>query len=140
GLAPLLSGLLAQYAPWPLHLSFIVYLVVLCATALLVWFTQETVRLRGGAQLDFRPKLSVPAGIRAQFVAPAITGFGLMALVGFYSALVPVILSHDLHIDNHAAAGALFFGLALVVAVVIVATQPLASRSAMLWSLALMIP
>jgi MFS family permease len=53
---------------------------------------------------------------------------------------MPVILSHDLHIGNHAAAGALFFGLAIVVAAVIVATQPLDSRIAMLASLALMIP
>jgi MFS family permease len=140
GIAPLFSGLLAQYAPWPLHLSFVVYLVVLAAAALLIWFTPETVRPQGAAGLNFRPKLSVPAAIRAQFVAPAITGFGLMALVGFYSALMPVILSHDLHIGNHAAAGALFFGLAIVVAVVIVATQALNSRTAMLWSLALMVP
>jgi MFS family permease len=140
GIAPLFSGLLAQYAPWPLHLSFVVYLVVLAAAALLIWFTPETVRPQGPAGLNFRPKLSVPAAIRAQFVAPAITGFGLMALVGFYSALMPVILSHDLHIGNHAAAGALFFGLTIVVAVVIVATQALDSRTAMLGSLALMVP
>jgi MFS family permease len=140
GIAPLFSGLLAQYAPWPLHLSFVVYLVVLAAAALLIWFTPETVRPQGPAGLNFHPKLSVPAAIRAQSVAPAITGFGLMALVGFYSALMPVILSHDLHIGNHAAAGALFFGLAIVVAVVIVATQALNSRTAMLWSLALMVP
>jgi hypothetical protein len=98
------------------------------------------VRPHGGARLSFRPKLSVPAGIRAQFVAPAITGFGLMALVGFYAALMPAILSHDLHIANHAAAGALFFELAAVVAVVIVATQTLGSRTSMMASLALMIP
>src|SRR5262249_1972784 len=73
-------------------------------------------------------------------VAPAITGFGLMALVGFYAALMPAILSHDLDIKNHAAAGALLFELAIVVAMVIVATQMLASRTAMLLSLALMVP
>jgi MFS family permease len=139
GIAPLLSGVLAQYAPWPLHLSFAVYLVILCGAAALVWFTQETVRPAGGA-VDLRPHLSVPGDIRARFVAPAITGFGLMALVGFYSALMPAILSHDLHIRNHAAAGALFFELAVVVAAVIVATQSLASRTAMLLSLVLMIP
>src|SRR5262249_27230908 len=91
-------------------------------------------------RLGFRPKLSLPREIRTQFVAPAITGFGLMALVGFYAALMPAILSHDLHVESHAAAGALFFELATVVAVVIVATQTLASRTAMMSSLALMIP
>jgi len=140
GIAPLLSGVLAQYARWPLHLSFIVYLVTLCAVATLVWFTQETVRHPDLDRFTIRPKLSLPQKIRAQFVAPAITGFGLMALVGFYAALMPTILLHDLHIESHAAAGALFFELAMVVAVVIVATQKLISRAAMMLSLALMIP
>jgi MFS family permease len=140
GLAPLLSGLLAQYAPWPLHLSFIVYLVILCAVALLIWFTQETVRPGRLDSAALSPKLSLPRQIRAQFVAPAITGFGLMAMVGFYAALMPAMLSRDLHIASHAAAGAMFFELAVVVAAVIVATQTLPSRTAMLASLALMIP
>ncbi len=139
GFAPLLSGLLAQYAPWPLHLSFIVYVVILCAVTALVWFTQETVRHKDTDYLRIRPKLSLPREIRAHFVVPAITGFGLMALVGFYAALMPAILSHDLHIKNHPGAGALFFELATVVAIVIVATQALTSRIAMMSSLGVMI-
>lgn len=140
GLASLVSGALAQYAPWPLHLSYVVYLVVLAVVAALVWSTQETVQDRDPGRIEWRPNLSLPREIRTQFVAPAITGFGLMALVGFYAALMPTILSHDLQIKNHAAAGALFFELAVVVAVVIVATRNLESRTSMLWSLALMIP
>lgn len=102
GLAALLSGLLAQYAPWLLQLSFVVYLVLLCATAALVWFTPETAVHPDPGPLEIRPRLSLPREIRGHFVAPAITGFGLMALVGFYAALMPAILSHDLHIKNHA--------------------------------------
>jgi MFS family permease len=139
GLAPLMSGLLAQYAPWPLQLSFVVYLVILAAAAALIWFTQDTVRNPDPGDISMRPKLSLPRD-RAQFVAPAVTGFGLMALVGFYAALMPAILSHDLNIKNHAAAGALFFELAAVTAGVIGATQSVASRTAMLSSLGLMIP
>lgn len=139
GLAPLFSGLLAQYAPRPLQLSFIVYLVVLCAVAALIWATHETVQHPDVSRLRLRPKLALPREIRTLFVAPAITGFGLMALVGFYAALMPTMLSHDLHIKNHAAAGALFFELAMAVAVVIVALQVLASRIAMLSSLGVMI-
>jgi MFS family permease len=93
GLAALVAGLLAQYAPWALHLSFMVYLVVLGAVAILIWFTLETVAHPDMARLIIRPRLVLPQGIRAQFVAPAITGFGLMALVGFYAALMPTILS-----------------------------------------------
>jgi predicted MFS family arabinose efflux permease len=139
GIAPLVSVVLAQYAPWPLHLSFVIYLVVLCAVAILIWSTHETVDSDAG-NFSIQPKLSLPREIRAQFVAPAITGFGLMALVGFYAALMPSMLSRDLQIKNHAAAGALFFELAIVVAFVIVATRAVESRLAMLWSLGLMIP
>jgi MFS family permease len=140
GVAPLFSGVLAQYAPWPLQLSFIVYLIIVCAVAALIWSTRETVQHPDFGRVSFRPKLALPREVRALFVAPAITGFGLFALVGFYAALMPAILSHDLHIKNHAAAGALFFELAAVVAAVIVATQMFASRTAMMASLALMIP
>jgi MFS family permease len=138
----LVSGLLAQYAPWPLHLSFVVYLVALLVTGALVFFARETVahRLQRFAQLSLRPRLSVPRALRAQFVAPAVTGAGAMALVGFYAALAPSILAQELHEPNHAVAGALFFELAIVLAASIVATQKISSRSAMLWGLALMLP
>jgi MFS family permease len=87
-----------------------------------------------------RPQLSVPAEIRAQFVAPAVTGFGAMALVGFYAALAPSLLPEHLHETSHAAAGAVFLELAAVVSASIVATQSLSSRAAMLWALGLMLP
>jgi MFS family permease len=73
-------------------------------------------------------------------VAPAVTGFDAMALVGFYAALAPSVLVEHLHETSHAAAGALFFELAIVASGTIVATQEVPSRTAMLWALALMIP
>src|SRR5207237_9182653 len=91
-------------------------------------------------QISMRPRVSVPSEIRARFVAPAVTGFGAMALVGFYAALAPSLLAEQLHEASHAAAGAIFLELAVAVAASIVATMSLSSRIAMLWSLALMIP
>ncbi len=141
-IGPLLTGLLADYAPWPLHLPFVVYLVLLALSAVMVLRTHETVE-RPGARLSdisLRPRVGVPRAIRAQFVAPAIAGFGAMALVGFYAALAPSILAQNLHQQSHVVAGALVFELGIVVAATIVLTQALASRTAMLWSLVLMIP
>jgi hypothetical protein len=63
-----------------------------------------------------------------------------MALVGFFAAIGPTMLAQDLHVTNHAVAGALFFELAVIVAATILATQSLPSRVAMLIGLALMIP
>ncbi|RWF45864.1 MAG: MFS transporter [Mesorhizobium sp.] len=141
GFGSLISGLLAQYEPWPLRLVFIVYLMALAVVAVLVWRTRETVAKPGGlGRISMRPHLSVPEKIRTRFVAPAVTGFGAMALVGFYAALAPSILAQQLHETNHAVAGALFFELAIVAAASIVALMRMQSSKAMLAALALMIP
>ncbi|RWN38901.1 MFS transporter [Mesorhizobium sp.] len=141
GLGALVAGLLAEYAPWPLRLTFVVYLAVLALVAALVWRTRETISQPGKlADISMQPRFSVPGEIRAGFVAPAVTGFGAMALVGFYAALAPSILAQQLHVTNHALAGALFFELAIVAAVTILVTTRLSSRNTMLAALALMIP
>ena len=142
GIGALTAGILAEYLPLPLRLPFIVYLLALVAVSALVWSTLETVSRPASniGQISMRPRLLVPSEIRAQFVAPAVTGFGAMALVGFYAALAPSLLAEQLHEASHAAAGAVFLELAVAVAASIVATMSLSSRVAMLWSLALMIP
>ncbi|RUW25971.1 MFS transporter [Mesorhizobium sp. M4B.F.Ca.ET.215.01.1.1] len=141
GLGALVSGVLAEYAPWPLKLTFVLYLALLALVTLLIWRTRETV-LRPGrlSDVSMRPRLSVPADIRAAFVAPAVTGFGAMALVGFYAALAPSVLAQQLHVTNHAEAGALFFELSMVAAATILLTVRLSSRITMLAALALMTP
>jgi MFS family permease len=142
GIGALMSGLLAEYAPSPLQLPFIAYLLAVIPVLVLVCLARETVArpVRDIKAISTRPRLSVPSEIRAQFVAPAVTGFGAMALVGFYAALAPTILKEQLHVASHAAAGADFLELALVVAATIVATRSLSSRTAMLSALALMLP
>jgi MFS family permease len=141
GTGALASGLLAEYEPWPLRLIFAIYLAVLVLITLTIWRTRETVARPGRlSDVSIEPRLSVPATIRAGFVAPALTGFGAMALVGFYAALAPSILAQQLHVTNHAEAGGLFFELSIIAAITIVGTTWLSSRSTMLAALALMIP
>src|SRR5215831_20870830 len=43
GIGALVAGVLAEYAPWPLQLSFVVYLGVLAIVGALVWLAPETV-------------------------------------------------------------------------------------------------
>jgi MFS family permease len=141
-LGPLIAGLLAQYAPWPLHLSFVVYLAAIAVVAGLIWRTEETVArpARGFSGISLRPRIGVPAAIRGKFIAPAVAGFGAMALVGFFAALAPSILAQELHETSHAAAGALVFELAVVCTATVLLTHNLASRAAMLWGLGLAVP
>lgn len=142
GVGALVAGMLAEYAPWPLQLPFIVYLAVLVIVGALVWLAPETVAepQRSIGSLSIKPRASVPSEIRTKFVAPAVTGFGSMALVGFYAALAPTLLANELHVTSHAVAGTIFLELAIVVAGTIVLTRSLSSRTAMLAALALMLP
>jgi MFS family permease len=137
----LIAGILAQYAPWPLRLPFIIYIAALVVVTALICRTRETIaHPRGLQRISVHPNVSVPAEIRAEFMAPAVTGFGAMALVGFFAAIGPTVLAQDLHVTNHTVAGAFFFELAIIVAATILVTQSLPSRTAMLIGLTLMIP
>ena len=142
GIGALVAGLLAEYGPWPLQLPFIVYLVTLFAVAALVRFARETVAQPRASmrELSIRPRASVPPEIRTKFIAPAVTGFGALALCGFYAALAPTLLAEHLHVTNHAIAGAILLELAAFVAGTSVRTRSLTSRNGMLLALALMLP
>lgn len=137
----LLAGYLAQYEPWPLQLSFVVYIVALAPLALMVRATPETVsHPRKLRQLSLRPRLGLPASMRSRFIAPAAAAFGTFSLIGFYAALAPSLVKERLHIDNAALGGAILGELFVVSALALIATRRLASASAMRWGLALMLP
>ncbi|HEX2567635.1 MAG TPA: MFS transporter [Burkholderiales bacterium] len=137
--APLLAGLLAEYAPAPLHAPFVVYFVVLAAAALATVGARETVE-KGERRVSLRPRVGVPKGIRMRFLSPAATAFANFALIGFYAALVPTLLARDLQIGNKAAAGAIACELFAVAALGVYATRAVTSRTAMLAGASLLIP
>jgi len=135
------AGCLAQYAPWPLELTFVVYLFALAALAVLLWPTPETVVSRvAPRELSLRPRLGVPRSCRRRFVAPAITAFGTFSLIGFYAALAPSVLKERLESANLAVAGALVGGLFLVSALAMILTRGLGAARAMLGGLLLLLP
>src|SRR5262249_53131499 len=117
GLGALAAGLLAEYVALPLRTPFMTYLALLVLVAAGVAFARETVDrpLRAFTQVSVRPRAGVPSSIRIRFVAPAVTGFGLMSLVAFFAALAPSILANELHETSHAVAGAIFLELAAAV-------------------------
>jgi MFS family permease len=137
----ILAGCLAQYAPWPLRLVFVIYVAILLLLMLVMRFVPETVehpRSLGEAQL--RPRIGVPRSIVGRFIAPAATAFGSFALYGFYAALAPSILKNDLHESNRALGGGVVFELCIVSLLTLLATRRLGSRAAMMTGLVLLIP
>ncbi|MFJ5226817.1 MFS transporter [Streptomyces sp. NPDC088400] len=109
GCGPLLAGLLAQYAPWPLRLPFLVHLALVAVAAVLTWFLPETVknpkrrpRLRPGG-------LTVPPEVRGVFVPSALAAFAGFALLGLFTAVAPTFVAQTLDVPNLAVSGAVVF-------------------------------
>ncbi|HEY7641564.1 MAG TPA: MFS transporter [Steroidobacteraceae bacterium] len=140
-LGPLVSGLLAQYAPAPLQLPFLIYFVVVAITAVFITRSPETVSTNApGASAQGGSSISVPRSIRAGFIAPAVTAFTMFALYGFYFSLAPSVLTESLHESNRAVGGAVVFELGLVSAATILVTRRMPSRTCMLLALVLILP
>jgi MFS family permease len=138
---PLLGGLLAQFAFWPLQLPYYVYLVLLFAIAVAILFAPETVaKPKRLTELSLRPRLGVPQNIWLQFVSPAVTGFATFALIGFYSALIPNLLRDNLHLPAPLLAGAIVCELFGVAAITILSTGKLGSQATMFSALGLLLP
>jgi MFS family permease len=138
---PMIGGLLAQFAPWPLRLPYLVYLVLLCAIAVAILFVPETVtNPKRFGEAALRPRLGVPRPIRLQFVSPAVSGFATFSLIGFYAALIPNLLGESLHQSAPTVAGAIVCEVFGIAAITILSTAWLGSQAAMFGALALLLP
>jgi MFS family permease len=138
---PLLSGLLAQFAFWPLQLPYYIYLVVLGATAVAILFAPETVpKPKRLGEVSLKPRLGVPRDIWLPFVAPAVAGFATFSLIGFYAALIPNLLAESLHQSAPVVAGVVVCEVFGVAALTILSSGRLNSQTTMLCALALLLP
>jgi MFS family permease len=142
GLGPFLAGILAQFTREPLTLPFLALMVLALAAAVITLLVPETVKrpVRRLRELSLRPRIGVPRALIAAFTAPATTAFATFSLLGFYSALTPSLLEEALHLHSHAISGGIIFELYTVAALVLVLTQWVSARAAMLAGLALLIP
>jgi MFS family permease len=103
GLGPLLAGVLVQYAPQPLHLSFVVHIVLTVLAVAAVLLASETSGRTGS--IGFQ-RLAVPAEVRPVFVTAATAAFAGFAVMGLFTAVAPSFVAGVIGIPNHAVAGA----------------------------------
>jgi MFS family permease len=109
GLGPLLAGLLAQYAPDPLHLSYYVVEGLMLAGLLGLALVPETVT-RPGPRPAYRPqRVSVPPASRQAFWAAGATAAVMFSVFGLFTSLAPSFLAGTLHERSHALAGVTAF-------------------------------
>jgi MFS family permease len=110
GAGPLLAGVLAQYAPLPLMLCFIVDLALVVLAVVAVQAVAEPVRR--ASTLRLRPqKVNVPIDIRGVFTRSAIAGFAGFAVLGLFTAVSPAFVGTVLHNTNPAITGAVVLSL-----------------------------
>ncbi len=102
GIGPLLAGVLVEYAPAPLHLSFIVHIVLALLAGAAVLFVPESSQRTGNIGVQ---RLSVPPEVRAVFVVASLAAFAGFAVTGLFAAVAPSFVSQIVGIDNHAVAG-----------------------------------
>ncbi|GGS54355.1 MFS transporter [Streptomyces pseudogriseolus] len=105
GCGPLLAGILAEYAPWPLHLPYAVHLtLVACSAAVLLWLPETVGDLR--PLRTVRPQRpGVPPHVRAVFGPAATAAFVGFALFGVFTSVSPAFLARYLHVTDHAVSG-----------------------------------
>lgn len=104
GLGPLVAGVLAQYAIWPLHLPYALH-IALCVLAIIgVWWAPETVERPERVRLRIQ-RLGVPDEVRGVFVPAGIAGFAGTAVLGLFTAAAPSFVQKILEIDNLAMIG-----------------------------------
>jgi predicted MFS family arabinose efflux permease len=132
-LGPLIGGLLAEYAPWPLKLSFLVYIALLVIVAVVIARVPVTrqPRVRKLSEVRVQLRIGVPRELLGAFTTPAVTGFAIFALGGLYFALIPSVVAKDLHEKNVAVSGLIVFELGILAAVLIVLGRRLRPAAAM---------
>nr|WP_188543867.1 MFS transporter [Rhodococcus trifolii] len=130
GLGPLVAGVLVQFLPYPLHLSFVVHLVLLAIGAVAVFMVPETVDVQQGARPALQ-RLSVPAETRPLFVRAAIAAVAGFAVLGLCTAVVPGFLSSIIGISSHFVAGLVVFLVFAASAVAQIAARRLDTNAAL---------
>ena len=111
GLGPLLSGFLAQYAPWPLKLPFFAHLALLATAAAVTCLLAETVP-RSDPRPPLRPQgMKVPPQVRGVFGPCALAAFAGFSVLGLFTAVAPAFLTQTLLERNLAVAGSVVFGM-----------------------------
>ncbi|MFD5428009.1 MFS transporter [Streptomyces sp. NPDC127084] len=113
GCGPLLSGVLAEYTPWPLVLPFLVHLGLVAVAGVITWLLPETVE-HTRRWPPLRPQgIRVPPEVTGVFPPAAAAAFAGFALLGLFTAVAPSFAAQTLGVRNLAVSGAVVFSVFL---------------------------
>jgi len=109
GLGPVLSGALADVAPYPLVLPYVVHVALVAVAAVGLAVVPEPVPRRPGPVRWQVQRIGVPDEVRPTFVRAAVGGFAGFAVLGFFTAVSPLFLGQVLHETRHIVPGLVVF-------------------------------
>ncbi|HEY0275126.1 MAG TPA: MFS transporter [Paenirhodobacter sp.] len=104
GAGPLVSGLIAEFAPWPLVMPYLA--IALPILAVMVGLCKIRARHAPGGPLSFRPHLGLPSrGALPGFIVVSLSVFSAYALFSLLASLAPSFLSQILPWSGPAITG-----------------------------------
>jgi predicted MFS family arabinose efflux permease len=109
GVGPLGAGLLAQFAPSPLVLPYLVFGGVLLVLGLATAFAPETADLPDPRPAWRPQRIAIPAHARGTFFAASAAGAAAFAVYGVFNSLMPGFLAGTMHETSYAVAGTVAF-------------------------------
>ncbi|TGK36654.1 MFS transporter [Leptospira andrefontaineae] len=104
GLGPLMAGLLAEYYPSPLLLPFKFHLGLLLFATIGLWVIPEPILTKNRLKFSI-VRLAIPLSMRSIFIKAATAGFAGFAVLGLFTAVVPLFLSKLLMQTSPALSG-----------------------------------
>lgn len=131
GLGPLLAGFFAEYAPSPLHSTFVFALAAATLSTVGVWALREPTPPPPGARFGIQ-RLSVPPSVRPVFIPAAIAVFAGFAVLGTFTGVAPSFLSQVLDQPSHAVAGLVVAAIFLASALTQILVRSMPTRPAMI--------
>jgi len=132
GLGPVVAGALADHAPYPLVLPYLVHVALVALVAVGLAMVPEPVERRQGPVRLQVQRLGVPDEVRPTFVRAAVAGFAGFAVLGFFTAVSPLFLGQVLHEPGHLLTGLTVFALLGSATVGQVASARLTERTSLL--------
>ncbi|SFQ42609.1 Major Facilitator Superfamily protein [Salibacterium halotolerans] len=104
GVGPLLGGILAQYAPSPLVLPYIVHIILFIPGFIAILIMSETIKSKSSGSWRLQ-RPSVPSTIRMPFIMGAVTSFAAWSVMALFMSLLPSYISSLMGIHNLAVTG-----------------------------------
>jgi len=131
-LGPVVAGVLADHAPHPLVLPYLLHVALVAVAAVGLAAVPEPVERRPGrVRLEIQ-RVGVPDDVRPTFVRAAVSGFAGFAVLGFFTAVSPLFLGQVLHETRHLLTGLTVFALLGSAMVGQVASARLPERTSLL--------